>query len=251
MRPRPRTALPALAAALAGALTAAAAEFGSAGDVLAFARSRLPREPMRVEGTLRAKAPNHFTRATYKVDWLLNWGEREACCAVLDERGRYLGQLRAEYPRDASPRYTFRPRPEADPVSAPDLLEPIGKTDVSWSDLTLAFLWWREGTYQGKVMKRGREAALVEFAAPDPDDEVQTVRVWIDSHLGLLLQVNYYDRNEKLLRSLRISTIKKIRDDLWIVKNLDMIRPLSGARTKFTVEDVTFPSSPSRGGTRH
>ena len=107
-------------------------------------------------------------------------------------------------------------------------------TDVTWSDLTLDYLWWdnvsfdaeREGeTVHGQVctvivMKKGE----------------RQVRVWVDRKTGALMQAEEI-KDGKPVRRLWGTRLKKF-GERWMANVMEVETIGSGHRTKITVEEL-------------
>ena len=112
-------------------------------------------------------------------------------------------------------------------------------TDVTWSDLTLDYLWWddvsfdaeREGeTVHGQVctvivMKRGE----------------RQVRVWVDRKTGALMQAEEM-KDGKAVRRLWGTRLKKF-GERWMANVMEVETIGSGHRTKITVEELKVEES--------
>ena len=95
-------------------------------------------------------------------------------------------------------------------------------TDVTWSDLTLDYLWWDV---------HGQVCAVVVMKNGD-----RRVRVWIDRKTGALMQAEEFD-GERPLRCLWGTRIKKF-GDRWMANVMEVETIGSGHRTKITVEEL-------------
>ena len=112
-------------------------------------------------------------------------------------------------------------------------------TDVTWSDLTLDYLWWddisfdaeREGeTVHGQVctvivMKKGE----------------RQVRVWVDRKTGALMQAEEI-KDGKAVRRLWGTRLKKF-GERWMANVMEVETIGSGHRTKITVEGLKVEES--------
>ena len=110
----------------------------------------------------------------------------------------------------------------------------ILKTDVTWSDLTLDYLWWDDFSFDKERESEsvhGQKCAVVIMKKGD-----RTVRVWVDRKTGAMMQAEEF-RGEKPLRRLWGTRIKKF-GDRWMVNVLEVETLGSGHRTKITVEKV-------------
>jgi len=107
-------------------------------------------------------------------------------------------------------------------------------TDVTWSDLTLDYLWWddisfdaeREGeTVHGQVCT----VVLLKKGA-------RTVRIWVDRKTGALLQAEEL-ADGRTVRRLWGTRIRKF-GERWMANVLEVETTGSGHRTKITVEEL-------------
>lgn len=110
----------------------------------------------------------------------------------------------------------------------------ILKTDVTWSDLTLDYLWWDDFAFdaerEGETV-HGQTCSVVVLKKGE-----RTVRVWVDRKTGALMQAEEF-RGEKPIRRLWGTRIKKF-GDRWMANVLEVETVGSGHRTKITVETL-------------
>ena len=110
----------------------------------------------------------------------------------------------------------------------------ILETDVTWSDLTLDYLWWDDFEFDAE-----REAESVHgqtCAVVVMKKGTRVVRVWVDRKTGALMQAEEL-RDGKALRRLWGTRIKKF-GDRWMANVMEVETLGSGHRTKITVEEV-------------
>ena len=110
----------------------------------------------------------------------------------------------------------------------------ILKTDVTWSDLTLDYLWWDDFSFDEELESEsvhGQKCAVVVMKKGD-----RTVKVWIDRKTGALMQAEEY-RGEKAIRRLWGTRIKKF-GERWMANVMEVETLGSGHRTKITVEEM-------------
>ena len=107
-------------------------------------------------------------------------------------------------------------------------------TDVTWSDLTLDYLWWDDFSFdaerEGETV-HGQVCAVVVMKKGD-----RTVRVWVDRKTGAMLQAEEF-RAEKAIRRLWGTRVKKF-GERWMANVMEVETVGSGHRTKITVEDM-------------
>ena len=107
-------------------------------------------------------------------------------------------------------------------------------TDVTWSDLTLDYLWWDDFSFdeerEGETV-HGQTCSVVVMKKSE-----RTVRVWVDRKTGALMQAEEF-RAGKSVRRLWGTRIKKF-GERWMANVLEVETTGSGHRTKITVEEM-------------
>jgi hypothetical protein len=110
----------------------------------------------------------------------------------------------------------------------------ILETDVTWSDLTLDYLWWDEFSFdserEGETV-HGQVCAVVVMKKGE-----RTVRVWVDRKTGAMLQAEEF-QGEKAIRRLWGTRVKKF-GERWMANVMEVETVGSGHRTKITVEEM-------------
>ena len=110
----------------------------------------------------------------------------------------------------------------------------IAGTDVTWSDLTLDYLWWDDFSFDAEregESVHGQVCAVVVLKRGD-----RKVRVWIDRKTGALMQAEEFS-GEKPVRRLWGTRIRKF-GERWMANVLEVETVGSGHRTKITVEEL-------------
>ena len=139
---------------------------------------------------------------------------------------------------NAVPRLTVDGQP-MEPPSATQTLkhsntQTICNTDVTWSDITLDYLWWDDFSFdaerEGETV-HGQVCAVVVLKKGD-----RTVRVWVDRKTGALMQAEEL-AGGKAVRRLWGTRIKKF-GERWMANVLEVETVGSGHRTKITVEEM-------------
>ena len=110
----------------------------------------------------------------------------------------------------------------------------ICSTDVTWSDITLDYLWWDDFSFdaerEGETV-HGQVCAVVVMKKGD-----RTVRAWLDRKTGAVMQAEEF-RDGKAVRRLWGTRIKKF-GERWMANVLEVETVGSGHRTKITVEEL-------------
>lgn len=192
--------------------------FCSAMDILANCRAMLPSEPMTATGEIVLR--NRKGIASGEYDYTLN-ADRTAVPAKLT--------------------LEFRKHGETDVLEKVDILRPgpvpegrILKTDVTWLDLTLDFLWWPKAEYETE-----REGESVHGQKCDViliSNGSRRVRAWCDKKTGCLMQAEELE-GDKPFRRLWGTRIKKF-DGRWFPNVLEVETLGSGHRTKIVIDSL-------------
>ena len=217
----------------------------SADELLAEVIERLPSLPLLITGELHVRRPRGVSVRNLNFEMFVNWGASPASAsyAIKDKDGRLLEELTVVRSTNAVPVFS---RTDGDPpqkVPVGDLFASMQRTDLSWMDLTLSFLWWTGGEIVGKEEIKGRPSFIVDVPAPDGEDGSQyaSVRLWIDVAARMLLQAEGRDTKGDPVRRLWVKSFKKV-NDMWMVKDLEVQRYPVIHRTKLRVHEVTEAS---------
>ena len=105
-------------------------------------------------------------------------------------------------------------------------------TDVTWSDLSLEYLWWDDSSVcDESETVNGQMCSVVEMKKGD-----RTVRLWIDRKTGAHMQAEE-TKDGKAVRRLWGTRIKKF-GDRWMANVMEVETIGSGHRTKITVDSL-------------
>lgn len=110
----------------------------------------------------------------------------------------------------------------------------IAHTDVTWSDVTLDYLWWDDFAFDEEKESEtvhGQSCTVIVMKRAE-----RAVRVWVDRKTGAMMQAEEL-KDGKPLRRLWGTRIKKF-GDRWAPNVLEVETIGSGHRTKITVEEL-------------
>ena len=115
-----------------------------------------------------------------------------------------------------------------------ELDQPILGTDVTWSDLSLEYLWWDDFAYdemrEGETV-HGQVCTVIVMKKGE-----RQVRVWVDRKTGALMQAEE-EKDGKAVRRLWGTRLKKF-GERWMANVMEVETIGSGHRTKITVEEL-------------
>ena len=192
--------------------------FCSAMDVLANCRAMLPTEPVTMSGEIVLRNRKGIPS------------------------GEYGYTMRAD--RTTTPaklEFEFREHDSTNVIERFELLRPgpipegrVLKTDVTWLDLSLDFLWWPKAEYEAE-----REGETVHGQKCDVilvSNGERQVRAWCDRKTGCLMQAEEL-KDGKPRRRLWGTRIRKF-EGRWFPNVLEVETLGSGHRTKIMVNDL-------------
>ena len=126
------------------------------------------------------------------------------------------------------------PVPDPSTSSSSSSSLPLFNTDVTWSDITLDYLWWDDFSFDGECESEtvhGQVCAVVVMKKGD-----RAVRVWVDRKTGALMQAEEF-ADGRTVRRLWGTRIRKF-GERWMANVLEVETLGSGHRTKITVEEL-------------
>ena len=213
----------------------------SAADVLYGTLSRLPVEPVRIEGSLILRKRHGIVvkEVPYIMD--LRWGESpaKATYRLFDGFGRPLRTI--DVARFEDGRLSTTITDAAGTTNAPlALTVGVEGTDVTWLDITLSFLWWKDAELAGEDTFRGALCDIVVVRPPEPIVGCASMRLWVDRKRGFLRQAEQINEKGKRVRWMWVASVGKI-NDRWMIRNMEVKRPDTGVMTKLHVEKLETP----------
>ena len=110
----------------------------------------------------------------------------------------------------------------------------IAGTDVTWSDLSLDYLWWSDVSFDAEKESEtvhGQVCTVVLLKNGE-----RTVRIWIDRRTGAMMQAEELEAG-RVMRRMWGTRIKKF-GERWAPNVLEVETVGSGHRTKITVEKL-------------
>jgi hypothetical protein len=198
---------------LAAWLAMASVAFGSeptAEEILAAARMNPVGQEVALRAQLRAgsaKVPFLLEVRNGAVRYLFE-NPSEEIQLRLEENGSVLEEVKTG---------------GAIPVAVVRLDDSVRGGLITYEDLALKFLYWKNPKLLGSETVRSREAWKIEVLAPADSSQYGAVRVWIDKASAALLRIEGYDREGKLAKRFEVVSAQKI-DGQWMLKQMRVER---------------------------
>lgn len=213
-----------LSAAFAHAQPAAPAfaPGASAGAILEACRRMLPQRPVTLDGCIILRSRKGIVQGEYDYHLAMDRTLTPATLTV---------EIRARGRTNVLERATLQ-RPGPLPQGR------ILKTDVTWLDLTLDFLWWPHAAFETARESEtihGQLCHVILVTPEKPLPDVSAVRLWVDRKTGCLMQAEQLNGEHKAIRRLWGTRVKKF-DGRWMANVLEVETLGSGHRTKITVD---------------
>lgn len=126
--------------------------------------------------------------------------------------------------------------------------EAIQGTDITFEDLALKFLYWKNPRLLGEETIRTRRSWKIEIPAPRNASQYGVVRLWIDQEGGALMRVEGYDTQGRLIRKFEVVSAQKIEGQ-WMLKqmrieSLDPERKKTVSRTYLEIRGKSREGQP-------
>ncbi len=226
--------------ALAHGQNRAPALYPDGEELMEMLRANLPGAPLKIAAELRVQNTRGDITRILLADIVVDWGAPEPAAEYLirDRFGSNRERLKIAWSLDGRPSYDYFRGDDVEPAPMPRLDTPLDGLEITWTDLSLSFLWWPGAKTVGTDRKRGRFCYIVEIPAPeDQPGEYAGVRLWVDPETSLLLQADALAGPDRLARRLQVKSLKKI-DDVWMVQNLDIYSYPSRLKTTLRVRKL-------------
>ena len=196
----------------------------SALEILSVCRKMLPERPIMLKGAIIMRSRKGITKGEYGYTLV---ADRTGTPAKVDVE--------------------FTPRGETNVIDRVSVRRPgpipegrILKTDVTWLDLTLDFLWWPNATFEAEregETVHGQKCTVILARPEKTVAGIAAARLWVDRKTGCLMQAEQLDDAMKPVRRLWGARVKKF-GERWMANVIEVETLGSGHRTKITVESI-------------
>ncbi len=219
----------------------------TADGILSQVVARLPGEPLQISGELRADPRDNKPGRRCQVQLSLAYGDEpaQARYTIMDAFGEDLEQLTIIRPATGPCTWHYAKGYPLAVAPLPDARLPVQGTDLSWSDMSLSFLWWRGARITGAEKALDRDCFVIEVPAPAGElTPYASARLWIDRRYLFLLRAEGCDAAGTPVRRVAVKSLKKINDE-WMVNDLEVTSLPSNLRTSLKINVVDKPGTES------
>ena len=212
--------------------------------LLSECAARMPRERVLLSGTLnmRKRYGVSILECAFEVAADYRTPDTPTSYRLADRKsGATL--LAARTSRDPASGLVVERTDGAAPPASP--AEPILGTDVTWLDVGIDFVNWRNPALAGEDRLKGRVCDLLDVEPATPLPGCAKARLWVDRAQKVVMQAAQLDEEGREVRRLWVRAVQKV-DDHWIFKDLEVETAGTGHRTRLHFDNVSFPDSAVR-----
>jgi len=109
------------------------------------------------------------------------------------------------------------------PVSPARFDDPVRGGLLTYEDLAMRFLYWKNPKLLGEERVGPSNAYKLEVPAPPSATEYGAVCVWVDKSRGALMKIEGFDREGRLSKKFTVVTVQQI-DGQWMLKQMRVER---------------------------
>jgi outer membrane lipoprotein-sorting protein len=112
-------------------------------------------------------------------------------------------------------------------------------TDFTYEDMGSRSLAKDTFSFQGEESIDGEPCRIVEARPKDRSDPYGRRVIWVRKDSNVIAGADYYDRQGKLLKTLRVSNIQRI-DNIWTALKMEMTNVQNKHSTVIEISDIKF-----------
>lgn len=212
--------------------------------LLAECAARMPRERVFLSGTLNMRKRYGVSILECGFEVAADYRTPDTPTAYRLSDGKSGATLlAARTSRDPSKGLVVERTDGGAPPASP--AETILGTDVTWLDVGIDFVNWRNPALAGEDRLKGRVCDLLDVEPAAPLPGCAKARLWVDRAQKVVMQAAQLDETGRETRKLWVRAVQKV-DDHWIFKDLEVETAGTGHRTRLHFENVSFPDSALR-----
>lgn len=137
--------------------------------------------------------------------------------------------------------WTFDPQTnQVKRVLSNNSFTPFSGTDISYEDISTQDTQKYEYQYLRDDELNGTKCYLVRRFPKDPYSGYQYMDAWIDQASYLVRKIDYYDRQEKLLKTLSLNDYSQFNDRYWRPGEMVMLNHRTGRSTQLLWSEYRF-----------
>jgi len=95
----------------------------------------------------------------------------------------------------------------------------IGGTGITYGDLALKFLYWKDAQVIGADNLRTRDCWKLRLVAPSKDSPYASVLLWVDKESGAMMRMEGFNAKGQLTKRFEVVSAQKI-EGRWFLKQM-------------------------------
>jgi outer membrane lipoprotein-sorting protein len=108
-------------------------------------------------------------------------------------------------------------------ISGARLNDSVRGTDITYQDLALRFLYWKNSRVEGEQNVRTFPCWMILLQQNNPNIAYASVRVWVAKQSGALLRAEAYDAQGRLVKKFEVISGQRI-EGKWFLKQMRIER---------------------------
>ena len=117
--------------------------------------------------------------------------------------------------------------------------ETIFGSDLTYEDLSLRFLYWKDAKIQGQETLKTQKTTKLRINNPGDDGRYKTVYIWVHNKSGGLMQVAGYDAEGRLLKRFHVTDLMTV-DGIQTVEKMNVNTYKTGTNKVIGVSYLEF-----------
>ena len=125
-------------------------------------------------------------------------------------------------------------------ISGIKLNDSVRGTDITYQDLALRFLYWKNSRIEGEQTVRTFSCWMILLQQNNPSIAYASVRVWVAKQSGAMLRAEAFDAQSRLVKKFEVISGQKI-EGKWFLKQMRIERydPATGNLASRTYLEIT------------
>ena len=125
-------------------------------------------------------------------------------------------------------------------ISGTRLNDSVRGTDITYQDLALRFLYWKNSRIEGEQTVRTFSCWMILLQQNNPNSAYASVRVWVAKQSGAMLRAEAFDAQSRLVKKFEVISGQKI-EGKWFLKQMRIERydPATGNLASRTYLEIT------------
>jgi len=138
---------------------------------------------------------------------------------------------------------------KAKPFPPQKIGEAIIGSDVTYEDLSLRFLYWKDAKIEGQDKIKMQACHKIRLNNPGKDGRYKTVYIWVHQKYGALMQVAGYNASGQLLKRFHVTELMTV-DKIQTLKKMNVETYKTGTNkvTGVTYLEFKEPGKTTRRG---